>query len=138
MGINFKLISHEDRASQVSAARASLREIQSLEGAANTTIATGVEAMYRKVEQAREQFRLLDSAIALSEENLRLRERGFEEGQATSLDVNEARNALARSQTARAVAAYDFVIGLAQLLQAAGQAHALPEFIQQADIRLPQ
>jgi outer membrane protein TolC len=138
VGINFKLISHEDRASQVSAARASLREIQSLEGAANTTIATGVEAMYRKVEQAREQFRLLDSAIALSEENLRLRERGFEEGQATSLDVNEARNALARSQTARAVAAYDFVIGLAQLLQAAGQAHALPEFIQQADIRLPQ
>lgn len=94
--------------------------------------------MYRKVEQAREQFKLLDSTIALSEENLRLRERGFEEGQATSLDVNEARNALARSQTARAVAAYDFVIGLAQLLQAAGQAHALPEFIQQADIRLPQ
>jgi len=138
VGVNFTLLSREDRASKVSAARASLSEIESLEGAASTGIATQVEAMYRKVEQAREQFKLLDSTIALSEENLRLRERGFDEGQATSLDVNEARNALARSQTARAVAAYDFVIALAQLLQASGQTQTFPEFIQQADIRLPQ
>jgi len=74
----------------------------------------------------------------LAEENLRLRERGFSEGQATSIDVNDARNASARSQTARAVAAYDYVTALAQLLQAAGRAQSLPDFIQQADVRLPQ
>jgi outer membrane protein TolC len=89
------------------------------------------------VEQAREQFNLLDSTIALAEENLRLRERGFEEAQSTGLDVNDARSSLARSQTARAVAAYDYVIALVQLLQVSGQAKALSEFIQQADVNLP-
>jgi outer membrane protein TolC len=137
VGVNVTLFAHEDRASKVHAAREALNEVQSLEDAAERAIATQVEAMYRKVEQAREQFKLLDSTIALAEENLRLRERGFGEGQATSLDVNDARNALARSQTARAVAAYDYVIALTQLLQAAGRAQSLPDFIQQADVRLP-
>jgi outer membrane protein TolC len=138
VGVKFTLFAHEDRASKVGAARASLHEVQSLEAAADTAIATEVDATYRKVQQAREQFELLDSTIALAEENLRLRERGFGEGQATTLDVNEARNALARSQTARAVAAYDFVIALVQLLQATGQTQALPEFIRQAEVELPQ
>jgi outer membrane protein TolC len=138
VGVNFTLFAHEDRASKVHAARETLHEVQSLEAAADTGIETEVESMYRKVEQAREQFKLLDSTIALAEENLRLRERGFGEGQATSLDINDARNTLARSQTARAVAAYDYVIALTQLLQAAGQAQSLPEFIQQADVELPQ
>jgi len=67
---------------------------------------------------------------------MRLRARGFEEGQSTTLDVSDARNALARSQTARALAAYDFVIALVQLLQASGQAKTFPDFIHQADIHL--
>ena len=138
VGVKVTLFAHEDRASKVGAARASLHEVQSLEAAASTTVDTAVEAAYRRVQQAGEQFQLLESTIALAEENLRLRERGFGEGQATSLDVNDARNALARSQTARAVAAYDFVLALVQLLQATGQTEALPEFIRQAEVRLPQ
>jgi outer membrane protein TolC len=136
VGVNFKIFSREDRASKVSAARATLHQAESLQAAAGTGIATEVEAAYRRVEQAREQFKLLDSTIALAEENLRLHERGFGEGQATSLDVSDARNALARSKTARALAAYDYVIALVQLLQASGQTKTFPEFIQQADITL--
>lgn len=136
VGVNFKLFSREDRARKVDSARATLHQAESLEAAADTGIATGVEAAYLKVEQAREQFKLLDSTIALAEENLRLRERGFGEGQATNLDVSDARNAVARSQTARAVAAYDYVIALVQLLHASGQTNTFQEFIQQADIKL--
>jgi outer membrane protein TolC len=138
VGVNVTLFAHEDRASKVHGAKETLHEVQSLEDAADRGIATEVEAAYRKVEQAREQFKLLDSTIALAQESLRLRERGFGEGQATTLDVNDARNALARSQTARAVAAYDYVIALTQLLQAAGQAQSMPDLIQQAEVRLPQ
>ncbi|HUO72962.1 MAG TPA: TolC family protein [Solirubrobacteraceae bacterium] len=137
VGVSFKLFSHEDRASQVSAARASVRQVESLQAAASTGIATEIESAYRKVDQAREQFKLLESSIALAEESQRLRVRGFEEGQATSLDVSEARDALARVQTARALAAYEFVIALAELLHAAGQTHTFTDFIQQADVRLP-
>ena len=138
IGVNFTLFSREDRASKVSAAREGLRQVQTLEDETRNVIDTAVETSYRKVEQAREQFNLLDSTLALARENLRLRERGFDEGQATSLDVNDARNALAKSETARAVAAYDFVVALAQLLEASGQARALPQFVQQADIQFRQ
>lgn len=134
--IRFPIISHVDRVHQVSAAHRSLSQATSLEAAAGTAIDTQVEAAYRRVSQAREQFRLLDSSIALAEENLRLRERGFGEGQSTSLDVSEARDALARSRTARAAAAYDFDVALTQLLEAAGKTASLPEYIQKSDIRV--
>ena len=136
VGVRFTLFSHEDRVSAVDGARQGLREAQSLEDAASTAIATRVESMYRKVQEAQEQFALVESTLALAEENQRLRERGFAEGQATTLDVNDARNDLAQARTERALAAYDYDIALVQLLQAAGHARALPEYIQRADIRL--
>ena len=136
IGINYTLLSRENRASKVSAAREGLRQVEGLEEESRNVIYTAVETSYRKVEQAREQFELLESALAAAHENLRLRDRGFEEGQATSLDVNDARNSVARVETARALAAYEFVVALAQLLEASGQTHALPEHIQRADVRL--
>ena len=136
VGINFPLFSHEDRASKVSAAHEALRQVEELEEEARITIDTAVETAYRKVEQAREQFKLLDSTLALANENLRLRERGFEEGQATSIDVNDARNALARAETERALAAHNFVIALAALLEASGDTNNLSDYIRRADIQL--
>ena len=136
VGVRLTVISHVDRMHQVSAAHRSLNQATSLEAAASTEIDTRVDSAYRRVAQAREQFRLLDSSIALAEENLRLRERGFGEGQSTSLDVSEARDAVARAHTARAAAAFDFDVALTQLLEAAGKTASLPEYIQRSDIRV--
>jgi outer membrane protein TolC len=136
IGVNFTLFSREDRASKVSAAREGLRQVEALEAETRNDIDTAVETAYRKVEQAREQFNLLESTLALARENLRLRERGFDEGTATSLDVNNARTALASAETSRASAAYDFVVALAQLLEASGGARTLSDYVQRADIKL--
>jgi len=136
IGVSFTLYSREDRANSVDSARDTLRRVESLDGEARNQILTAVEAAYRKVEQAREQFQLLESAIVDARENLRLRERGFEEGQATSLDINEARNALARAETSRSVAAYEFVVALSKLLEVSGQKRSLSEFVQRADVTL--
>ena len=136
IGVSFTLFSREDRGRTVSAAREAVREVESVRGETLNEILTSIEAAYRKVEQAREQFGLLESALAAARENLRLRERGFGEGQATSLDVNEARDALARAETARAQSAYEFVVALSKLLQVSGQTRSLSEFLQQADVRL--
>jgi len=136
IGIRFTLFAREDRASKVGAAREGLHQVEALEEETRNAIRTAVETSYRKVDQAREQFGLLDSTLASAQENLRLRERGFDEGQATSLDVNDARNAVTRAETLRAQAAYEFVVALAQLLEASGQAYALPQHIELADVRL--
>jgi outer membrane protein TolC len=136
IGVSFTLFSREDRSRHVGAAMDTLRQVDATHGETRNEILTAIEAAYRKVEQAREQFFLLESALAGARENLRLRERGFAEGQSTSLDVNEARNSLARAETARAVSAFDFVVALSKLLQVSGQSRSLSEFLQQADVRL--
>mgnify|MGYP006277170641 CR=1 FL=1 len=136
IGVNFKLYSSEDRSSKVSAARSLKQEIDAVEAEARNQVRTGVEAAWLRVAQTREQFKLYDSSLDLARENLRLRERGFEAGQATTLDINDARNSLLRVETGRAQAAYEFVLALATLLEVSGQMGRFGEFVQRADVTL--
>lgn len=136
VGVNIKLFSREDRASKVGAARAQKAQVDALEAEALNGVQTAVEAAWLRVAQAREQFLLFDSAVELGRENLRLRERAFEEGQSVTIDVNEARNSLMRAETGRAQVAYEFVVSLAALLEASGQIGRFPEFIARADVTL--
>jgi len=67
---------------------------------------------------------------------LQLRERLFEEGLGTSLDVVDARLAAARAQTERASAAYTFVVSLVELLDASGQLEQFNDYVGRADVHL--
>jgi outer membrane protein TolC len=136
IGINFKLFSREDRASKVGAAQAQKTQVNALEAEAVNSIQGAVETAWLRLGQAREQFKLFDSSVALARENLRLRERAFEEGQSVSIDVNEARNSLIRAETGRAQVAYEFVVSLGALLEASGQIGRFPEFMQRAEVKL--
>ncbi len=136
IGVNIKLFSREDRASKVGAARAQKAQVDALEAEAVNGIQSAVEVAWLRLGQAREQFRLFDSALELARENLRLRERAFEEGQSVTIDVNEARNSLIRAETGRAHIAYEFVVALGALLEASGQIGRFPEFMNRAEVRL--
>jgi outer membrane protein TolC len=136
IGVNIKLFSGEDRASKVGAARAQKEQISALEAEAGNNLRNSVESAWLRVEQAREQFRLFDSSVALARENLRLRERAFEEGQSVAIDVNEARNSLIRAETGRAQIAYEFVVSLGALLEASSQIERFPEFMKRAEVQL--
>lgn len=76
---------------------------------------------------------LLDSSITQAQENLRLQELAFREGQATSLDVIDARLGLGGARVERAQAAYQYDIALAQLLEVSGQMDRFEEFRRRAD-----
>ena len=136
IGVNIKLFSREDRASKVGAAQAQKAQVDALEAEAVNSIQSAVETAWLRLGQAREQFRLFDSAVELARENLRLRERAFEEGQSVTIDVNEARNSLIRAETGRAQIAYEFVVALGALLEASGQIGRFPEFMKRAEVQL--
>ena len=136
IGVNIKLFSREDRASKVGAAQAQKAQVDALEAEAVNSIQSAVETAWLRLGQAREQFRLFDSAVELARENLRLRERAFEEGQSVTIDVNEARNSLIRAETGRAQIAYEFVVSLGALLEASGQIGRFPEFMRRAEVQL--
>ena len=75
-----------------------------------------------------EQFDALEASLALAEENLHVQRRAFEEGFATSLNVVDAQLSLSGVQMERLVAAFDFDVALAELLEASGQSERFEEY----------
>lgn len=136
IAVRFTLLDRVDRASLMQAAVKQQERVEALTDQAHSDIATLIEKNYRQLNQAREQYLLLQSSIELARENLRLRDAGFREGLATSLDVIDARLAYAKAETERAQAAHDYVLALAQLLEASGQSERFSEYAASADIRL--
>jgi len=121
VGAKWTLFDGFDRTHRVAAARFQQQRVGDLEQRARRDVATLVEKRYRELTKAREQFVALDTALELAHENLRVRTRAFEEGLATSLDVVDARLSLSRVELERLVAAYEFDVALADLLEASGQ-----------------
>ncbi|MCD7098239.1 TolC family protein [Stenotrophomonas sp. MMGLT7] len=133
IGLRYTFLSPSMRPLQLSAARAQLDQAQAGIGEAENQVALGVRRAWNELDTARRQFGLLDSSIAQAEENLRLQELSFREGQATSLDVIDARLALGGARIERAQAAYQYDVALAQLLEMSGQMDRFDEFRLRAD-----
>lgn len=79
-----------------------------------------------RAAEARHEYRLTESTVALARENLRLREKSFAEGLSTALDLNTARSQLTGAEIARRGAAYKFVVSWAMLHAASGD---MPGFL---------
>ena len=133
IGLRYTFLSPTARPLQVSAARAQLEQAQSGLSEVENQLQLGVGKAWNELETARVQFQLLDSSIAQAQENLRLQELSFREGQSTSLDVIDARLGLGGAQVERAQAAYQFDVALAQLLEVSGQLQRFDDYRQRAD-----
>ncbi|MFT4178701.1 MAG: TolC family protein [Thermomonas sp.] len=133
IGLRYNFLSQAALPMQVDAARAQLEQAQSGISEAENQLRLGVGKAWNELDTARLQYRLLDSSIAMAKENLRLQELSFREGQATSLDVIDARLALGGAQVERAQAAYQFDVALAQLLEVSGQLDRFDDYRRKAD-----
>ncbi|ALN93768.1 outer membrane efflux family protein [Lysobacter gummosus] len=133
IGLKYDLVSSSNRPRQIGAARAQFEQAEAGLREAQNQVAISVTSAWNQLETARQQFLLLDSSIAQSRENLRLQELSFREGQATSLDVIDARLRLGSASIDRAQAAYQYDIALAQLLEVSGRIDGYSEYAEWAD-----
>jgi outer membrane protein TolC len=133
LGLRFQLLSGSGRLDRVSAAREEAAQVDASLRDVARRIELGVTRAYNDLDAARSRFLLLESEIAQAEENVRLQELSFREGEATSLDVIDARLALGKARIDRAQAAYEFDLTLAQLLELAGETGRYGEYIRRAD-----
>lgn len=133
VGVRFTLWDNKDRNESIAAARSLVTKAQAARSEAVNKLTTAVETAWLRSEQAREQYRLTDSTLALAQENLRLREKSFAEGLSAADDVNDARNKLLAAQIARRVAAYRFVAAWAALNGLAGTMHEFESSIGRSD-----
>lgn len=133
IGLRYTFLSPADRPRQVGAARARVEQADAALREAENRVAIGVTRAWNQLETARRQFALLESSLAQTRENLRLQELSFREGQATSLDVIDARLRLGGASIERAQAAYEYDVALAQLLEICGQMPRYPDYIRRAE-----
>lgn len=121
VGVSVPLIDNSGRSGKVLAANSTLVQIGYIRAQAERDLGLLVEKTYREAEQALEEYQGLESTLALSKENLRIRLKAFSQGLATSLDVVDAEMYQASVKTQRQSAAYHHVIALAKLTALSGE-----------------
>ncbi|WP_163340089.1 TolC family protein [Desulfopila sp. IMCC35008] len=116
VGVSISLLERSGRSGKFQAARSAMQRLEHLSHQAQSDLTLFVEKNYRHTMQALEEFYGLGSSQKLAEENVSLRIKAFNQGLGTSLDVVDAELFLADVKTQRAVAAFNYVDALGQLM----------------------
>ena len=126
VGVNLTLWDARDRAADYKSARATLRQARAGQAETMNVVRTSTETAWLNTQNAREQYTLTASNVALARENLKLKSEGFGEGLYTALDVTQARDQLLAAEVERRVAAFQFVVNYALLHLVTG---TMPDFM---------
>jgi outer membrane protein TolC len=128
-GINFTLFDGGARAGKIAAAQKIEHQAEMMRHKIGRDLETLVSSRYQEMMKSIEQYDSLQSSVELAKENIRARNRSFEEGLATSLDVVDAQLSLSGIRVERLLAAYNFDVALARLLEACGRAAEFPQYL---------
>ncbi|PLY43795.1 type I secretion protein TolC [Janthinobacterium sp. ROICE36] len=135
--VSVPLVHRINTGKMIAAAKFDQERVEVVARQAERDIPTLIEKNWRALENARIHYLSTASSVELARENIRLQTVAFQQGQVTSLEVVDARLNLAKVETQRAQTAYNYVMGLAQLLEATGQTQRLGSLAASADIQLP-
>lgn len=127
-GVQIKIFDGLSRENKFRAAKSQVNQVRAIHDKAKADILTLVEKTYNDMMSYAEQATATESSINFAKEYLRIQEIAFREGVATSTEVVDARLNLAKSQTERLQAAYEFDLQLAKLLQACGVSFNFPVY----------
>jgi outer membrane protein TolC len=134
VGLSWTIFEGLSGSNRLKAARFVEKKVRFLEQRARQDIATLVEKRYQELMKALEQYNAVAVSRNLTEEYVRIRQRAFEEGMATSLDVVDAQLALSRVLVERLNAAFEFDVALSELLETCGMSDSLTVYTN--DVRL--
>lgn len=123
-----------DREHRIAAAKRQQARVAALDARARRDISTLVEQKFRTMAKAREQYTSLDASVDAASEVVRVRGRAFDEGFATSVEVVDAQLTLQGVRLQRLLAAYDYDVALAELLEATGEPGRFADLRRQADL----
>ncbi|HWK40466.1 MAG TPA: TolC family protein [Croceibacterium sp.] len=136
VGVRYTLLSNVGRGHALAAARANAAAAgEAAREARNVAVGATLRA-WDLVEAARRSFVLLDSSQAAAQENLRVQQIAFREGEGTLTAVLGAEAALSAARTQRIATAYEYDLALAGLLAASGQLDGFTDYLARADVRL--
>jgi outer membrane protein TolC len=126
--VKIDLLQRTDRAQEIQAAKLLNSKVKHLRDEAVQKLALLVEKTYKEMLAYKEEYLSLDSSIALSQENYKLRSIAFKEGLSTSVELVDAQMFLLGAKTKKLNAAYNYVQKLSQLCVLSGERETFFEF----------
>ncbi|MGL4983597.1 MAG: TolC family protein [Plesiomonas sp.] len=130
LGVTIPLVDNSGRNDLLAAAHIARKEVGYRRAELERQLKVGVEQAYRELEQAKTEYDSLKSSQVLAQENFQLRNKAFEQGLATSLDVVDARMTQSAIDTQRLAASYRMTTALSKLLALSGQPDAFNRYQQ--------
>ena len=128
LAVKIPLLERTGRGGKRLAAKSLIKKVEALQKQAREDLSILVEKTYRLTKQAITEYDGLASSLKLAEKTLELREKAFDQGLATSLDVVDARLYVAGVKNRRSHAAYTYVTRLAELLAISGELDQFPVY----------
>ncbi len=116
VAVNINLLSATGRSEKYEAAKVMDQQLSLLQQQAKQDLSILVEKTYNEVILYLDEFKAIDSSLAMAEENVKLRRIAFNSGLSTSLELNDAELFLAAKKTERLKVAYDFDQKLSYLM----------------------
>lgn len=125
VGLKWSLFDGGRNYRKVKAARLQESQVEILIDKAGADISLGISHFYTLLMQYKEQLIELDEAAQFADEYLRVRQKAFAEGMATSTEVSEAGLAVEKVQIERLQVLYNYDVALANLLYLSGEPDAM-------------
>ena len=120
IGFTWNLFDGLNRESDVRVSRLAKETIALEKERAENALDVLVQELYSKIQEAKDETNTLQTTLTMSEELLRIRQKSFEEGMATSTEVVDAEVMLSKVRIAILLANYQFDVSLASLCSACG------------------
>jgi outer membrane protein TolC len=132
LAVKVPILDRSGRGGRRRAAKSLISKVNAMQEQAREDLSILVEKTYRLTKQAITEYDGLASSLKLAEKTLELREKAFDQGLATSLDVVDARLYVAGVKNRRSHAAYTYVTRLAELLAISGELDLFSAYQQNA------
>ena len=128
VGFTWNIFDGLDREKRIRQARLTSQSLAIGKDKAVTDLQVGVDKFYTQMQNAMDNVKALNTTLEMSTELVRIREKSFKEGMATSSDVVDAEVMLSKVKTAFLLAYYQYDVALANLLSLCGIPEAFHQY----------
>ena len=128
VGFTWNIFDGLDREKRIRQARLTSQSLAIGKEKAVTDLQVGVDKFYSQMQNAMDNVKALNTTLEMSNELVRIREKSFKEGMATSSDVVDAQVVLSKVKTAFLLAYYQYDVALANLLSICGIPEAFHQY----------
>jgi outer membrane protein TolC len=136
VGVNFSIFEGYSTTHKITAAKKLKDQVQYIEAKAKRDVEMLVEKIHNELMMEIEQFEALETTLVFVNENVRVRNRAFKAGMATSLSVVDAQLALSKVKIERLNAVYGLDVALAKLLEVCGLSEQYENYQNNNDVEI--